>query len=192
MNINKKSFLVGLILLLSIIFVACSKNKVSAEETVSMCFNSIKSGKISGCQQYLETDEKLSEKVLPNEDEVLKDIFEKAYTKLDYKIEEVVVNKKKGKAQVRVTIDTPDFIELIAQSADEAYASTSEDEKNDDFNKTMVKIMTEKIDKNDIKKRESSITINLINKKGKWKIKPNKNFFIAITGGLQYMPKIFG
>jgi hypothetical protein len=198
MKINKKYILIVMIMLLVAIFTGCQKGKAIPEETISLFFNSIKNGDIESCQSQLMTNEQISEKIFPNKDEKLKEIFEIAYKKLGYEIVETKIDKSGDNAEINVDIYAPDFVEIIAQSANEAYEFTkNNDSENGDIDKVntsdkiMAEIMVDKINSEDMPMIKTLVTVDMIKKDESWKIEPNEDFFAAIAGGLSYIPEMF-
>lgn len=185
------AIVLSIIVVLVITFILYNKNRDSPEETVSVFLNLIKNGEILQCQQYIGTNEEISKKILPNEDKILEDIFRKAYSKLGYEIKTVVTDKSNNKARVSVDIYVPNFIELMAQSMDEAFKSTPNKKDTEKLDKTIFNIMMKNIDEENIPKVKSSIIVDLDYKNNRWVLQPNEDFFTAIKGGLEYIPKIF-
>lgn len=111
--------------------------------------------------------------------------------KLVYEIKTVVTDKSNNKARVSVDIYAPNFIELMAQSMDEAFKSTPNKKDTEKLDKTIFNIMMKNIDEENIPKVKSSIIVDLDYKNNRWVLQPNEDFFTAIKGGLEYIPKIF-
>ena len=187
---QKRTALVALITLISVLFFGCGVQK--PDETVGAFLEALKDAEFEEAASYIDTAGHMNDtRVDPfgglSEDPFAGQIISAIMDTLDYKDVEVV-SEDGDKARVRVTLVTPDSAAIISgilrDGVDVVSDALDADASEAEINEMIHDMMVDAFRDTENKTKEKNVTINLVKKDDGWKIVGNDLLLDALTGGL--------